>query len=758
MNNSFTWKLIFTGRVQGVGLRPFIARVAKTYGVCGETYNEGGTCILQINSIRNICEKIHQEILSNAPPRAHIATSQLEKTDPSPYSTFNITSSRESPAQPFISQDFSLCRDCQQEITNPSNRRYLYPFTTCTQCGPRYSIINRIPYDRMNTNMTNFEMCPHCRTEYGDPQSRRYHSQTNSCHTCGIKLTLFSQNQKIEYTDKVIHDAWRAGQIIAIKGNGGYLLTCDALQVTAISRIRVNKKRPSKPLAVMFSNVYDLEKFLETTDKEKLELQSHTAPITLLPQKQLKMLPEMIAPGLQSIGAMLPNTALLYQLLNKYENPIIATSANITGSPIIYKDDSLVPSIKLLADMILSHDLPINTPQDDSVISITQSSQTKIILRRGRGLAPSTSFNDLELNENKILALGASLKAAFSIQYDQEIYTSQYFGNLYSYDTQQNFSDALSNMTDILRFTPELILIDSHPDTPTLHLIHDFPKSCVRKTVQHHQAHFAAILGEHRLLHADQKILGVIWDGIGMGEDGNMWGGEFFTFHKKRFNRVHHLEYYNYALGDKMAKEPRIAALALTLSFPKIQKRIKEKFSSTEYQILTQRIKNEKRVMTSSMGRLFDAVASLLDIIDIQTYEGEAAILLESAAQTHIEEIGIEFNEYYEISLSKTRSISTDQILKGIIKDIDLGLTKGRIAAKFHRSLVEMIQRVSQDLNINSIALSGGVFQNGLLIDLTHHHLIDKTIYTHQELSPNDENISFGQIIYHHLQEAKVVR
>ena len=277
----------------------------------------------------------------------------------------------------------------------------------------------------------------------------------------------------------------------------------------------------------------------------------------------------------------------------------------------------------------------------------------------------------------------------------------------------------------------------------------------MRKTVQHHQAHFAAILGEHRLLHADQKILGVIWDGIGMGEDGNMWGGEFFTFHKKRFNRVHHLEYYNYALGDKMAKEPRIAALALTLSFPKIQKRIKEKFSSTEYQILTQRIKNEKRVMTSSMGRLFDAVASLLDIIDIQTYEGEAAILLESAAQTHIEEIGIEFNEYYEISLSKTRSISTDQILKGIIKDIDLGLTKGRIAAKFHRSLVEMIQQVSQDLNVNSIALSGGVFQNGLLIDLIHHHLIDKTIYIHQELSPNDENISFGQIIYHHLHESK---
>jgi hydrogenase maturation protein HypF len=444
--------------------------------------------------------------------------------------------------------------------------------------------------------------------------------------------------------------------------------------------------------------------------------------------------------------------------LDAYKKPIIATSANLHKSPIVFQDEKALAELFEIADLVLVHNREIVVPQDDSVIAYTSYFKRRVIFRRSRGLAPTYFNYDLKLTSNNILAMGAFMKSTFTACHNGNIYISQYLGDLDDFDSQQNYLHTLKHLMHLLRLSPEKIVIDMHPDFPStqkgiaLASTLDIPLL----EVQHHMAHFAALIGEHNLIHTEEKVLGVIWDGTGMGNDGNIWGGEFFIYHDYQFDRCSHLSYYHHIANDKMAKEPRLSALALCSDTKAAQGLVQSKFTHVEWKIYTQKIKNNCLLKTSSMGRLFDAVASILGLSDIQTYEGQAAVLLQVKAEEHFKVYGIAYDNSYSINEIGTEFSGSElmiQIHSDLYNEIDVSC----IAAKFHLTLVHWINRTATEQQVSKIGFSGGVFQNTLLIDLIIFHLSEKyELLFNQDLSPNDENISFGQLIYAEIEAIRL--
>ncbi|MDC9721295.1 MAG: carbamoyltransferase HypF [Urechidicola sp.] len=744
------------GIIQGVGFRPFIYKLASELKLKGRVNNTANGVHIEFNSDKNLASLFVKRIEEEAPKLSVITQLDIVEVRYKNYSEFKIIhSSSNEDASLLLTPDFAMCLDCKEELAKEKNKRYHYPFITCTNCGPRYSIIKTLPYDRETTTMEPFKMCPSCKKEYDNPLDRRYYSQTNSCPNCAIELALFEKEKLTENFNNLdyIVEQWGKGKIIAIKGIGGYLLTCDATNPKVIKRLRKLKNRPTKPFALLYHNINELSEDVEMDVREKLELENSKAPIVLLNISQDIITPlaiDEITPNLNQIGVMMPYTPLYKLLLSKFKKPIIATSGNASNSTIIYEDKKAIDELSKIADIILLNNREIVIPQDDSVVKFSSIKSQKIIIRRSRGLAPSYINPKLKLSKKTILSTGAMLKSTFTLLNKENIYISQYLGNTDNYETELNYKNTLSHFKHLFKPKLEVVLVDKHPN----YFASIYGKEIAENNnipvieIQHHKAHFYAVMGENNLLSSSEKVLGVIWDGTGLGDDGNIWGGEFFVYHNNKVDRVHHLDEFDFILGDKMPKEPRISALAIASSISEINF-IKNKFSETEWKIYQKLLQNTTSLKSSSIGRFFDAVASIVLGIDKQSYEGEAAMQLENSAYRYFKTNNVTtIHSYIEDEILPSNF--TTFIIKNIIQDIEKGNKKDFIAAKFHITLAHYISIIAKKQDVKKVAFSGGVFQNQWLVELVLLFMNDDfDLYFHKELSPNDECVSFGQLMYY---------
>lgn len=754
-----TWHIHIKGQVQGVGFRPFVYKLASKLHLKGWVNNTADGVHVEFNADEQLSDLLYARLIQNAPPLSLITSHQKEKKSFAFYEDFKIIPSGiHGKSGLLLSPDFGICEECSKEIRDITNRRYAYAFTTCTQCGPRYSIIKGLPYDRDNTTMDRFQMCPICQEEYHDPLNRRHFSQTNSCPGCPVTMTLFDNNRKIIEEDQLeilnkITDLWKEGKIVAIKGTGGYLLTCDAANKNTVLTLRKRKIRPSKPLAMLFPDMDLVQATVYVGEHEKKEIQGKAAPIVLLQVKEeyhSNLALAEIAPGLSRIGVMLPNTPLQQMLLDRFSKPIVATSGNTSNAPIVIHDDVALDELNSIADYILTNNREITAPQDDSVLAYSRHGQQRIVLRRARGFAPLYSNQNLSFPQKTILALGALVKSSFCLLHQQNVHVSQYLGNTDSYDTQIRFEETLHYFLGLFQTRPEVILVDKHPDYFTSQLGESLASiwKCSLVKVQHHEAHFAAVLGEYNLFNDEGPVLGVIWDGTGWGTDAHIWGGEFFVYQERAFSRVNHFDYFNHFLGDKMVQEPRLSGFSLCHELEDARSILEPKFTETELRNYLQLIR-QNNLKTSSVGRIFDAVATLIGLIDKSSYEGEAAMLLEEAAQGYFKnELTIPAEWLAQDALEQP--LSGPSIMMGVIKKIKAGTSKHEIAAWFHVQLVLAVRKANEQLQCRRICFSGGVFQNGLLVDLIIKILgNDYKLFFNSDLSPNDENIAFGQVIWY---------
>lgn len=757
-----TYHIHITGIVQGVGFRPFVYKIAHGLSLNGSIKNGLDGVHFLFNADETLANKVYKTIIEQAPSNARIQSHIIRQIDDQIFNNLEINRSEESgkPNMP-LTPDFALCPTCRKELTTSINRRFNYAFTTCTYCGPRYSISQNLPYDRHTTTMHNFDMCPTCQKEYNNPLDRRYYSQTNSCGDCGIKLRFIDFNSpsprnKLRTYEELINqviDQLKQNKIIAIKGIGGYLLICDAQSEEAIKILRSRKHRPTKPFAVMYPNIEQLEQEFIINKDEKNALTNEVSSIVLLRKKEgveQALALNHIAPGLDKIGCMVPYAPLYQLILNKFKKPVIATSANISGSPIIYDDESAKDELTSIADGILMHNRSILIPQDDSVISFTAINNQRIIHRRSRGLAPSFEIFSFKPTTKTILATGAQMKSSFSLLTKNRVYISQYLGDMYNYNTQNEYIHTIGHIQSILACQPGVIICDKHPTYFTTEwsqekaIALDIPIY----QVQHHKAHFSAVLAENNLLGSADTTLGVIWDGTGLGDDEQIWGGEFFSYENNEISRIDHIGYFPFILGNKMPREPRISAMCVSHLIKGSKEFLKPKFTIQEWSLYQKVVNNkEEKLSTSSMGRLFDAVASLLLNINKTSYEGEAAIQLENLAKSYKESNNFDLTDSYfnkHNNLSKNKAL---HLIEAILKDLKKGVRPDKIAYYFHISLVDLIRSIATKNTIKNIAFSGGVFQNELLVDMIISLLQnDFKLFFHKQLSPNDENISFGQL------------
>lgn len=753
-----TYEIHLTGIVQGVGFRPMVYALAKKNGICGTVSNSAEGVVIQFNAEEETSHHFYESVLGNVPSNGKVTHHQLTEIKSQAFSSFDIIESTKSATTSvMLSPDFAICRQCREELHNPSNRRFNYPFITCTQCGPRYSIMQQLPYDLSHTSMNEFEMCKACSIEYSSVNDRRFYSQTNSCSECGVKMKLHlathiieSQKEIISHVIQLLQD----GKTVAVKGIGGYLLLCDATNEKAIGKLRERKHRPTKPFAVLYPNLLRLKEDVWLREQETDALQSVEAPIVIVALKAKsvsELETQLIAPGLQSIGVMLPYAPLLELIAFQFQKPLVATSANISNSPIIYQDDKAIHSLFDVADAVLVHNRVIVIPQDDSVVRFTDNG-TKIIIRRARGMSPSY-FGSKQASQN-ILAMGAQLKSTLALQHAGNTYLSQYIGDLESADTEKNYQTVLNHLLAVTGAKPEIILADLHPDYASTRLGQQYVSllTIPVKQIQHHEAHFAAVLSENNLLEEDQPILGIVWDGTGLGNDSCHWGGEFFRWQENEITRVAHLSYFPLLLGDKMAREPRLSALAITPT--DYIHLLERKFTSQEWKVYTAALQTES-IKTSSMGRLFDAVAAWCGLCDKVTYEGEAALRLEESASLFIRSRKDDYFFTYPIAFQRGQ-IDTPALLKNVIEDIAQSIDPAEVAARFHCTLVQLVRTVAEQQQIKAIAFSGGVFQNALLVGLIEKHLSNEfELIFHQQLSPNDECISFGQLAHWQMKSKK---
>lgn len=753
-----TYHIHITGIVQGVGFRPLVYQLATEMGLTGWVNNSGDGVHIVINATEPEAENFYAKVWQGAPALATICQHAMQQTGHQPYAQFSIEHSATdaAPTVP-LTPDFALCQACTTEMHSPSDRRYGYPFTTCTHCGPRYSIATQLPYDREHTTMAVFEMCPACWAEYKNPSDRRYHAQTNSCPDCGIQLQLYNnQAEKLLNDNATVLDAitqqLAAGSILAIKGIGGYLLLCDATNTHSINLLRQRKHRPAKPFAVMFADIESATNHAHISGAERECLLSPVSPVVLLQAKKETGLPlDAIAPGLDTIGVLLPYAPLFEMILHRFGKPVIATSANISGSPIIYQDADALAHLRHIADYIVTHNREIVTPQDDSVVQFYKEAAEPIVLRRSRGMAPAYFGNPINSTE-PWLATGALMKSSFALRTNGNLYVSQYLGSTETVEAQTSYQAALDNLLDILQTTPAHIITDKHSDYFSHQLAKQLAASyhCGHSQVQHHKAHFAAVLAENNLFASNEPVLGIIWDGTGLGDDGQIWGGEFFKYENSSMLRCYYFDYFPYLLGDKLAQEPRLAALAVCADVMGATTLLEPKFTATEWNLYQKMLAQHNGLQCSSVGRIFDAVASLLGIQDKQTYEGEAAMYLQTMAEQYMAEHGDIIKESYFMDGAHYNRLPTATLFNGIIRDIQKGRPMKWIAAKFHCSLVHIISIIANNVGVTKLAFSGGVFQNALLVRLLQTRLGERyNLFFHQQLSPNDENISFGQLQYY---------
>ena len=748
------------GRVQGVGFRPFVYRLARALGLCGTVSNGTDGVHIHLQADDEVAADFLARVQAEAPPLARVTAATVAVLDQPPFANFTIIeSTADTRAALWLTPDLAMCAACRTELHDPANRRFGYAFVTCTDCGPRYSIARQLPFDRAVTSMADFPPCAACQAEYHDPNNRRFYAQTISCPDCGPALkgwegaTAMPAGQELARVQALLE----AGQTVAVKGLGGYLLLCDATNAAAVQRLRQRKHRPGKPFAVLYPDAETLRADCHLHPDELAELTSPAAPIVLLTLRENPasgVALAAVAPRLRQLGAMLPNAPLLELLARRFGRPLVATSGNLSGSPIGYDDAAARTTLAPVADAFLLHNRAIVVPQDDSVVRFSSLHRQRIVLRRGRGLAPSVPVATAVAEQqppastslNK-LAFGASLKSTFALSVPGYVYVSQYVGDLESFDTQESFRHGLTHFQRLFGPASGQLRADAHAGYFSTQLAAELAAQwqAPLQFIQHHAAHLAAVLAEHAP--SAEPTLGVIWDGTGYGTDGHIWGGEFLRSSAAEGpQRVAHFAYFDALLGDKMPREPRLSAFSLARDLRGSDAVLRPKFSALEYDLYT-KLLAQNRVRTSSVGRLFDAVAAVLGLADVVSYEGEAALLLETLATQYVARHGYEFESLYLSCWDGIGNVPTSVLMQEILEDVATGKPADWIAARFHHSLVHIVRKTAEAQQLRRLAFSGGVFQNALLVDL----LIDKLsadfeLLFHRELAPNDECISFGQL------------
>ncbi|MGZ3570148.1 MAG: carbamoyltransferase HypF [Thermodesulfobacteriota bacterium] len=744
-----------TGIVQGVGFRPFIYNLARTHSVRGWVLNNEQGVLIDAESEDGNLDQFIRDIPALAPPLARIESFQVKHLEPFGYTIFEIRKSEEAQEKfVLISPDVATCDQCLSELFSPENFRYRYPFINCTLCGPRFTIIKDIPYDRHQTTMLPFIMCPVCQREYEDPSDRRFHAQPNACSACGPSLRLLNRQGKevpgdaIEQTLNLLSQ----GQILAVKGLGGFHLACDARNNVAVSSLRSRKFREDKPFAVMCQDIEEVKGHGEVSEEEEKLLLGVERPIVILKRRQDSTVAHAVAPYQDTLGVMLPYSPLHHLLLNGPIKALVMTSGNVSDEPISYKNDEALQRLGNIADYFLLHNREIHMRCDDSVTRVFE--KKPYILRRSRGYVPfpvKLSF-PLEM----ILACGGELKNTFCLTRGQYAFLSHHIGDLENLETLTSFEEGIKHFKKLFYLEPKAIAYDLHLDylsTQYALSIQGIPKV----GVQHHHAHIVSAMAENGI---DGEVIGVALDGTGFGTDGTIWGGEFLIANLKDFERAAHLKKVPMPGGSMAIKEPwRMAMVYLHETYGDEMKHLgihlMKRVSLEKWEILKRMI--EKKIntpMTSSMGRLFDAVSSLLSIRDDVHYEGQAAIELEMIADRKIKEEYPFHIHKDELSLV----IDPAETMRGIVYDLSAGIPSPIISGRFHRTISSIIaktcERIRSRKKLSRVVLSGGVFQNIFLLSLVTEGLKDSgfDVYTHHLVPANDGGISLGQAVIAHMR------
>jgi hydrogenase maturation protein HypF len=748
-------RIVLHGAVQGVGFRPFTYRLATELGLRGWVLNSAQGVFIEVEGERAALDQFLLRIGSEKPPRAVIHSLESSFLDPAGYEGFEVRYSQDAGAKTaLILPDITTCPACLSEILDPHNRRYLYPFTTCTDCGPRFSIIEALPYDRANTSMKRFAMCAECDREYRDPGDRRFHAEPNACPKCGPQIELWSGAGAVLATRQEALSqaaaAVKAGQILALKGLGGFQLLVDARNEQAVQLLRQRKHREEKPLALVFPSLDAIKGLCEVSPLEERLLRAPEAPIVLLRRrKQEASGPHLamgIAPWNPNLGAMLPYTPLHHLLLRELGFPVVATSGNLSDEPLCTDEHEALERLRGIADVFLVHDRPIVRHVDDSVARVVLDRE--LVMRRARGYAPlPVPVRSAERDDERgaILAVGAHLKNAVALEVGGQVFISQHIGDLETQQANAAFCRVVDELQRLYQVKPALVVCDLHPEYLSTKHAAELAGPVLR--VQHHYAHVAACMAENEL---EGPVLGVSWDGTGYGTDGTIWGGEFLLTDETSFTRVAHLRQFRLPGGEAAIKEPRRTAMGLLYAMLGEQALLRHdlfpvrSFSDAELPVLRQMLeRGVHSPVTSSAGRLFDAVASLVGLRQRVRFEGQAAMELEFSLEARMDRA-------YPLALRDGTPMVVDwePMIHQILHDVAHGATIGAIAALFHNTLVEAIVQVAQKVGQEKVVLTGGCFQNRYLTERAVLRLRAAGFrpYWHQRVPPNDGGIALGQV------------
>jgi len=742
------------GIVQGVGFRPFVFSVAKRQALKGRVLNNTAGVMIDVEGDPDAIQSLITEIESNSPPLSLVES--IERSDalaPANYSDFRIAESvlTEERFLP-ISPDVTICDDCLKELLDPNDRRYRYPFINCTNCGPRFTIVKGVPYDRARTTMHEFRMCSDCRSEYEDPLNRRFHAEPVACAACGPSLRLSDSTGRSVSADQEAliekcQSLLRAGSIVAIKGLGGFHLACDGLNEEAVEKLRRRKYREDKPFALMTDSLDSIRRHCLVNAAEAELLTSNARPIVLLQRGPGSTVPTAVAPGMNTVGFMLPYTPLHNLLLDGFGGPLVMTSGNKSDEPICYRDEDAATRLAPIADYFLYHDRRIHIRTDDSVTRVLGGRPT--VLRRSRGYAPAPIRTAIRFSTD-ILACGAELKNTFCLAHGNQAIISHHIGDLENFETLESFTKGIEHFRRLFDITPQVVAHDLHPEYLSTKYAMGLDERMVRVGVQHHHAHVVSCMADNGI---DGEVIGVAMDGLGFGSDGRLWGGEFFVADFSTAERVAHLDYVNLPGGTNAIREPwRLAAVYLQRVFgdrflddidlPFVKALDRQAWKTLRKMSLTKTNSPE----TSSMGRLFDAVAALAGLRNSVNYEGQAAIELEAIATGP-------GDRRYDFEITDGHVIKADPVIRAAVEDLLEGVPAGTVSARFHLSVARLIAtlagRIRDERGIQRVALSGGVFQNSSLTTSACELLRAEglQVFTHGRVPPNDGGISLGQAV-----------
>ena len=738
------------GFLQGVGFRPFVYRLAGQYQQKGWIANTSSGINLHIEGASDLQQNFLAELKANLPPFAQIKSLTSEFLPLEHFAQFTIKPSQfDGQASLFVLPDIATCADCVAELFNPASRYYQYPLISCCQCGPRYSIMQQQPYDRARTTMADYPLCAACQQDFTNPENRRFHAQTIACSECGPALQwLDAQGQELATKELALAsciEQLQAGKIIAVKGIGGYQLLVNAQDEVAVARLRRKKMRPSKPFALLATDLAMVKSLCPVNEQEQEVLQSAMAPIVLLKKHASITQYQAVAPSSHLLAVMLPSSGLQHLIMQAFGQPLIATSANRTGEPICIADQQTLTALSGIADYYLLHDRVILRALDDSIVRVIANKPR--VLRRARGYAPLPI--PLAVDSN-MLALGGHLKSSWALSYQGYVLLSQYLGDMYSLANQEHFRRSLIDAQFFYKVSATRLIHDQHPDYFTSH--YAVQSTLPSMAVQHHHAHAFSCMAEHQL---KPPVLAVTWDGTGLGTDHSSWGGEFFLIKAQSITRFAHIKPLLLVGGDKANQEPRRVAIAILYQLfgEQWQTEVKDlacvqAFTANELQVLAMALKNKLNTpQSSSMGRLFDAVASLLNLCQINVYEGQAASCLEAVASLS------STTETYACSFISGQPIIIDwqEMFQQILADLSV-LSAELIAAKFHNTLADIVLRIAQQAGEQQIVLSGGCFQNATLTEKVHQVLecAGFQVYSHEQIPSNDAGLALGQLYYAH--------